>query len=76
MPCRIGITTNPGRRKREWQEEHPNLRDWEILGRYDTRRQAQAVENRLTTENGWYSAPGGREPNNANTKWAVYKFYY
>ncbi|WP_424947548.1 hypothetical protein [Candidatus Spongiihabitans sp.] len=37
MACRIGMTTNPGERKRYWEGQHPTLRNWRILSRHRTR---------------------------------------
>lgn len=74
MACRIGITTNPGERKRYWEEKHPTLRNWQILERHKTKTAAQAAETRLAAQHGCEAHPGGDGPENAD--WAVYKFDY
>lgn len=74
MPCRIGITTNPGERKRHWEGQHPTLRNWEILGRHSTKSEAQAAETRLARQYGCQASPGGDGPEHAD--WVVYKFDY
>ena len=74
MACRVGMTTNPGRRKREWEREHPTLRNWTILGRYKTKTKAQQVEKMLAKRHGCVFYPGGDGDENDN--WVVYKFDY
>ena len=31
MSCRVGITTDPEKRKQYWQGLHPHLRNWKII---------------------------------------------
>lgn len=72
MACRIGITTDPGRRDAEWRNEHPNLR-WQILGKFSTKAEAQKAENDWAAKYGCSSHAGGPE---AGGEWYVYKFDY
>lgn len=72
MACRIGITMNPARRKKEWQLEYPNLRNWAVLGTYDSKSAAQARENAEANRAGCAAAPGGNGPKFAT--WHVYRF--
>ena len=74
MPCQIGITTNPDRRKQEWQNQRPSLRNWTILEQHRTKTAAQQAENRFARQHGCNSGSGGDGPENAN--WFVYKFDY
>ena len=73
MACRVGITTNPGERRRHWESEHPTLRNWEILGRYKTKSDAQEAETKFAAHYGCHSSPGGAD---ASGDWVVYKFDY
>lgn len=74
MACRVGITTNPGRRKREWESEYPTLRNWRIVSRHKTKSAAQAAEDRFADSYGCDASPGGAGPEHAN--WCVYVFEY
>lgn len=75
MPCRVGMTTDPARRKKEWESEYPNLHDWEIL--YDglSKEKAQEKETEEASARGCVAEPGGRESED-NKKWSVYYFKY
>lgn len=73
MACRIGITTSPQDRKKEWQREHPNLRNWEVLKVCNTMQDAQAEENRLARQYGCQAHPGGAT---GQGPWYIYKFDY
>ena len=72
MACRVGITTNPERRKKEWQQEYPHLWDWTIIAKYGTKSAAQARENQEAKRRGCASSPGGGGPEVAT--WHVYFF--
>ena len=74
MACRVGMTTNPGERKRHWEGECPTLRNWTILGRYSTKSEAQQAETMFAQQHGCVSAAGGG--GNENDDWVVYKFDY
>lgn len=73
--CRVGMTTNPTRRKAEWEAEIPNTTDWAWFGHYNSRKDAQAFETYLASIHECESHHGGREPEN-NNPWWVYKFTY
>ena len=75
MACRVGITTNPARRKKEWEEEHSTLRNWRILHRDLTRKQAQQLETEEAKKFNCKSRQGGRYPESGSS-WFVYKFDY
>ena len=74
MPCRIGITTDPQERRAYWQNQHPTLRNWQILGVYPTKSQAQQVETQTARNRGCQASPGGAGPEAA--QWSVYYFDY
>ena len=74
MACRVGITTDPDRRKEEWKLEYPNLQGWEIIGKHRTKSAAQAQEDREAEERGCVSSQGGADADGAT--WFVYYFRY
>lgn len=74
MPCRVGITTNPEERKQHWQNQHPTLRNWQILATYPTKSQAQQRETQEAASRGCQASPGGAGPEVAT--WSVYYFDY
>ena len=74
MTCQVGITTDPDRRRREWEGERPSLRNWQILGHYPSRTTAQQAENREARRRGCNSGVGGSGPERA--LWYVYRFDY
>lgn len=74
MTCRVGMTTNPGERKRYWEKKHSNLRNWKILGHYKSKSKAQEAERIFAQKYGCVSYSGGR--GNEHDDWVVYKFNY
>ena len=74
MACRIGITTNPERRKREWKMRHQNLRNWKIIANGLSYSLAQQKEKKYAQRDGCIANPGG--PNNGKRNWSVYYFNY
>lgn len=74
MGCRVGITTNPSRRKQEWQQKYPNLWDWTLLAKYATKSAAQARENEEAARLGCDSGSGGS--GNEHDTWYVYYFRF
>ena len=74
MACRIGITTDPDGRKKDWQRDYPDLWNWKILETHDTKSAAQAAENRLAEEYDCDAYPGG--DGNEYDTWYVYYFQY
>lgn len=74
MPCQIGITTDPDRRKQEWQQERPTLRNWQVLETHRTKTAAQAAEVRLANQQGCNYGTGGGGQEVAT--WYVYRFDY
>ena len=43
MECRVGITQTPDEALSHWEEKHPTLRSWEILGEFSSQSAAQFV---------------------------------
>lgn len=72
MSCRVGITTNPYRRKQEWENKCSCFKNWEILASGLSRKQAQEMEDKYSDMCDTH--PGGREPENYSNNWSVYKF--
>ena len=74
MSCRVGITTDPERREREWRRIHSSLWDWQILGDYWTKSAAQAREDLQAARRGCVHGPGGA--GDEYDHWFVYLFRY
>lgn len=73
MPCRVGITTDPDTRRSAWESRVTGLRNWQILGKYTNRSDAQAHETRYAKTYGCKASPGGAD---ARGLWYVYRFDY
>lgn len=65
---------NPDRRRREWKRVHPTLSNWKVLGRYNSKSEAQTQENFLAQQYGCEASPGGDGEKVA--KWYVYYFEF
>ena len=79
MPCRVGITTDVDRRKREWKQRVIGLRGWREYGSYPDKESAQRKENELVANcdrnrGTCHEQPGGGDPNAEG--WTVYSFDY
>lgn len=75
MACRVGITTDPEERRAHWASQFPNtFRNWQIVGVYSSKSQAQARETELAHAWGCESHPGGGGPESAI--WHVYYFQH
>lgn len=74
MGCRIGMTTDVEERKTYWQSQHPNLYNWQILGTYSSKTEAQRAETSFANQHGCVSHPGG--DGSEYDTWYVYKFNY
>ena len=74
MACQVGITTDPARRKTEWQNDRPTLRNWTILATASTKSEAQRLEDAHARARGCNSGAGGSGPERAT--WYVYYFDY
>ena len=74
MSCRIGITTDLPGRYTYWKGKHPSLKNWETLGRYPSKTQAQRAETAFARQHGCDAHPGGG--GNEYATWSVYHFTY
>lgn len=74
MACRIGITTRPNGRRKDWETVYPDLTNWQILETHSTKSDAQAAENRLAKQLGCVAHPGG--DGSEDDTWYVYYFEY
>ena len=74
MGCRVGITTDPERRKQEWKRKYPGLRGWDILSTHYTKSAAQAREDKEAAARGCDSGSGGG--GNEQDTWYVYFFRF
>ena len=45
--------------------EHPNMRNWTVLGGPYTKKIAQAIETTIAVQQGCQSSPGGNDPDQA-----------
>jgi hypothetical protein len=70
MGCRAGITTRPADRKAEWQQEYPNMRNWQKVGPFGSRKEAQSWEDRQPC----VKHGGGADPDSPGAKWYGYRF--
>ena len=73
MGCRVGISTNPEQRKKDWENEYEGFSDWQILAGPLSRDEAQKKEDEIAKERGCEAHHGGDEPD-VNTGWFVYYF--
>ena len=74
MPCRVGITTNPDRRRSEWDARVVCLRKWQIVSEHWTKSGAQRAEAEYANKTGCEARAGGSGPEVGN--WRVYRFNY
>ncbi len=74
MACRIGITTNEAERKKDWEAQHPRLRNWTILSRHGSKTAAQREETAQAKRRGCVSQAGGAGSEYAS--WSVYYFEF
>jgi len=73
MPCRVGITTDPDERKRQWENKVIGLRNWRIIGSHSSKAKAQEQETSYAERNNCKAHAGG--PDKGGT-WYVYRFDY
>lgn len=73
MPCRVGITTNPKTRKADWERKVVGLKNWRIIRKFQSRKEAQEYETKYAKKYRCKANPGGNE---ADGIWHVYRFEY
>ncbi len=78
ISCRIGMTTNPERRKKEWERDYRkqgnNIISWNIVKTYKSKSAAQEFETKEAKKQNCEAHSGGRGPEKAT--WYVYKLEY
>lgn len=74
MDYRIGITTRPDERKKEWQKVYPHLREWVILDQVDSKKLAKEQELRLARLMDCIPSDPDRITEKGRL-WYVYRFY-
>ncbi len=74
MSCRVGMTTDVVARKKYWQSQHSNFRNWKILGTYRSKAEAQESEKEFAKQYSCKAHHGGS--GNEFATWHVYKFNY
>lgn len=73
MPCRVGITTNLKKRKSYWESKVVGLKNWRVLGTYNSRKNAQDHEDSYAQSFGCEAHHGGKDKPGP---WHVYRFDY
>lgn len=73
MPCRVGITTDPPTRKSKWKSQVNGFRNWCIIQRFSSRKNAQEYEDWYAKRYGFLASHGGMS---AMGPWYVYRFDY
>lgn len=76
MHCYVGMTTDPERRRAQWENTVDGLRNWKILKRFDSEYsydRALDYERDYARQHGCEAEPGGRR---APGPWYVYYFEY
>ncbi len=83
MPCKVGITTNPERRRLYWQERTTGFAKWEILEVFRSKAAAKEYETAYALRHKCEAVPSssdtpsrGREPTIEGEWWYVYHFEY
>lgn len=80
MPCRVGITRDPLRRKQEWENDVIGLKNWrqEYVGSKSNAQKRETQLHELCELQGvrgtCHAHPGGGDPNDYG--WYVYDFDY
>ena len=74
ISCRIGMTTDPDRRKKEWERKENCVRNWKILGKYQSKKLAQEIEIKEAKKQNCDYHSGGRGKEKDN--WFIYRFEF
>ena len=72
MLCRIGITTNPDKKLKYWQNKSPRLVNWKILYTCETKSEAQTMKRQLAHRHRCEILPD--EKGGENAFWHIYRF--
>lgn len=76
MGCRVGITTDPEARKEDWERDCPGFSNWRIIAEGLSRFEAQKKEDEYAKKHDCAASGGGRDPENNQNNWSVYRFDY
>ena len=78
ISCRIGITMDVERRKKEWERKYLKegkvIKNWTVISIHQSKSLAQEVETRSAKKQNCEAHPGGRGSEKAT--WYVYKIEY
>ena len=78
ISCRIGMTMDPNRRKKELErkckKQGQNIISWNIIKTYKSKSSAQEFETKEAKKQNCEAHPGGRGPEKAT--WYIYKLEY
>ncbi|MXY35922.1 MAG: hypothetical protein F4052_08490 [Dehalococcoidia bacterium] len=74
MACQVGITTDPDRRRSEWERDRPRLSHWRLVSTHRSKSAAQRAEIDYAERNNCNYGVGGAGPEVAT--WYVYRFSY
>lgn len=70
---RVGVTTDPWRRKGEWLHKYPKLSNWQDEGTFANQKEARQWEKK---QRGYDNSNGGDDPGNPNATRYGYRFDY
>ncbi len=73
MPCRVGITTDPQKRKLQWERRVVGLTNWKLLGKYHGKENARQKGAEYAATAGCNAHSGGPD---IRGPWYVYRFDY
>ena len=80
MPCRVGITRNPLRRRQQWENQVVGLRNWraDFVGSKSDAQQKEYLRQAWCEQKGdrgkCHAHPGGGDPDEYG--WYIYEFDY
>ncbi len=74
MPCRVGMTSNPAARKAYWKSQHPKMRNWDIIAKKLTYKEAHEKEKAAAKRYRCTAHSGGLKKR--GKVYSVYRFDY
>ena len=76
MPCRVGVTVDPVRRREEWEALVVNLRDWNVIGIAPTWKRAMVLAAEYAKKTTRLADPGEVGEVEEACPWHIYSFSY
>ena len=73
MPCRIGITENPSKKRKYWQHQVVELSHWQLLASFDSSSEAQAYMTQFAKLHGCHVS---EDYDSTSYKLCIYHFEY